>query len=54
MKYRIEMIKNIDGQDRRIDMPSDHNLSFREAIMRMGLYSRRNPNATFEIIEEDA
>lgn len=51
MKYSIVMIlPQLDN--RRVDMPADHNLSYREAIMRVGLYSKKNKDVEFEIIEE--
>lgn len=49
--YKITMIiPHLDN--RRVEMPGDHNLSLREAVMRVGLYSKKNPDVEFEIEEE--
>lgn len=50
-KYKVRMtIPHLNNKI--IDMPSDHNLSFKEAKWRAGLYQNRNVDCIFEVVEE--
>ena len=50
-KYKVRMIIP-HLNDKIVDMPSDHNLSFKEAKWRAGLYQDRNVDCIFEVVEE--
>ena len=50
-KYKVRMIIP-HLNDKIVDMPSDHNLSFKEAKWRARLYQNKNVDCIFEVAEE--
>jgi hypothetical protein len=48
--YKIKMYIPTTGTI--IDMPSDHNLPMKEAIYRINLYKKRNPDCSYFLADE--